>query len=88
MKTKNYLKVIYAIAVMLLFGNMAFAQEANPADTLTDHVKKLYDDVSFLKKIQISGSILAQYQSIDSAGAGSTEFYKSANYVKNLNEEL
>ena len=83
MKTKNYLKVIYAIAVMLLLGNMAFAQETNPTDTLTDHVKKLNDDVSFLKKIQFSGYILAQYQSIDSAGAGSTEFYKSAGNVKN-----
>ncbi len=85
MKTKKYLKLLNAVASFLFLCNISFAQESNPQDTLTDHVKKLNDDVTVLKKVKISGYIQGQFQYADSNGVKS---YEGGDFAANVDKRF
>jgi len=85
MTLKFYFKRINAILIVLLFCNTSFAQVTNPSDTIANQVKKLSDDLTLLKKIKITGYIMAQYQSADSAGINS---FEGGNFAPNVNNRF
>ncbi len=68
-------KLFLTLSVIFLFGiiSTSKAQEGStdPADTLLATVTKMNSDISFLKRLKITGYMQPQYQHIDSAGAPS-----------------
>ena len=84
-KTKMYFNVFNVVAAILLFCNTSFAQVTNLSDTIANQVKKLSDDLTLLKKIKITGYIMAQYQSADSAGINS---FEGGNFAPNVNNRF
>ncbi len=71
---RNFILTIAAAMLSLCVNTSTLkAQETTetPTDTLARAVNRLNDDVSFFKKIKISGFIQAQYQLADSMGAKS-----------------